>query len=94
MKHFRAWLEKLYQSYLNENDNFENSNYCKFTKNGLYLHKLWGDVDENSYFAEVKRNLHWNAVDENECFSWGDVDENECFTYVTRILRWTDGRRC
>ena len=23
MKHFRAWLEKLYQSCLNENDNFE-----------------------------------------------------------------------
>ena len=42
-----------------------------------------GDVDENGYFASVKRILRWIVG--------GDVDENGCFTYVQRILRWTVG---
>ena len=50
--------------------------YITYTNSG-------GDVDENGYFAQVKRILHWTAG--------GDVDENGCFTYVKRILHWTAG---
>ena len=42
-----------------------------------------GDADENCYYAEVKRILHWTAG----C----DVDENGCFTQVKRILHWIVG---
>ena len=57
------------------------------SENDVYIEKFYThcgrDVDENGYFAQVKRMLRWTAGD--------DVDENGCFTEVQHILRWTAG---
>ena len=71
MKHFRAWLEQLYQSYLNENDNFEKG---KPIMHGYRISQnfTWGDLNENDNFNVWKliihgyTNLHWGDLNENE----------------------------
>ena len=54
LKHFRAWLEKMYLSYLNENDDFEPQ---KPIMHG-YIISHGGDLDENDNFNVRKLIIH------------------------------------